>query len=173
MIERTGDLWDVDVPGWRPGKDAVPWIVVPTNGEVKANGDAVMGAGVARQAADRFPGLARELGRKLKESGNYVQHLGMHCLPNPNEGGAQSLAPLLRIVVSFPTKHRWREMAREDLIERSAMDLANLVEAEGAIAPEVVLLPRVGTGLGGLGWNVVKRILERHLLGTRYVVVTP
>jgi len=172
VIERTGDLWDINVPGWRPGKDPVPWLIIPTNGEYKLNGAAIMGAGVARQAAERFPGIAAELGKRLSASGgNFVHHLGVWCLPQ-GSGEKHEMTKLMRTVIAFPTKNRWREMAREDLIERSAQGLATLVEAEGAIAP-LVLLPRVGTGLGGLGWSVVKKILERHLVGDRYVVVTP
>lgn len=172
MIERKGDLWATDVPGWVPGVDAPPWLVIPTNGERKANGwDAVMGAGVAKKAADTFPGLTRKLGEKLRNDGNVTRLLGLHMLPYTGPGPAPSSH--LRQLVAFPTKNRWREMSSEDLIERSAAGLAKLVEGERFAAPRIVLLPRVGTGLGGLGWAVVKKILERHLEGDRYVVVTP
>ncbi len=56
------------------------WIVVTTNGVVNPHGEAVMGAGLARQAAQRFPELPRLLGQALRETGNlpytrYSQHI--------------------------------------------------------------------------------------------------
>lgn len=169
MIERRGDLWAEDVWGWRPGADSPPWIVVSTNGETKSNGHAVMGAGVAKRAALIWPSLPALLGKKLKETGNQVYYLGVHTLhglPGPAEQ-----ARLVRGVVAFPTKHRWRDASDKDLIDKSAAELVRLVESCRR-PPSVVVLPRVGTLNGRLAWSVVKPILEKHLKEDRYVVVT-
>lgn len=166
MIERRGDLWAQDIEGWRPGIDLPPWLVVTTNGETKANNMAIMGAGVARRAAELWPTLPETLGAKLRETGNHVYYLGVHQIP-PADGEAR----LVRGVISFPSKHRWREMADTDLIDRSAEELVCLVEG-CKNPPSVVVLPRVGTLNGKLGWAAVKPILEKHLKGDRYVVVS-
>lgn len=166
MIERRGDLWAEHVEGWRPGTDSPPWIAVTVNGETKINGQAVMGAGVAKDAARLWPSLPGVFGKKLRETGNRVYYLGVHRLP-----GDLDDPRLVRGVVAFPSKHRWRDASDKDLIDKSAEELVRLVESCRS-PPSVVVLPRVGTLNGRLGWSVVKPILEKHLKEDRYVVVT-
>lgn len=166
MIERRGDLWAEDVEGWRPGVDQPPWVVVTTNGERKSDGTAVMGAGVAKDAARLWPSLPGLLGKKLKETGNAVYYLGLCRLP-----GSPDDARLPRGVVAFPSKHRWRDASDKDLIDKSAEELVRLVDSCRS-PPSVVVLPRVGTLNGRLGWSIVKPILEKHLKDDRYVVVS-
>lgn len=167
MIERRGDLWSEHVEGYTPGVDPPPWLVVTTNGETKSNGSAVMGAGVAKRAAELWPTVPVALGKRLRETGNAVYYLGVHRLP-----GASNDSRLIRGVIAFPTKHRWREPSPIDLIERSASELVRLVES-CRNPPRVVVLPRVGTLNGRLGWSVVRQVLEKHLKDDRYVVVSP
>jgi hypothetical protein len=173
MIERRGDLWADDVEGWEPGDAQPPWLVVTTNGERKTNGHAVMGAGVAKQAAKLFPVLPQELGSRLRDNGNRVYHLGTHRLPGPSRDPSvrANHDKLVRVIVSFPTKHRWREASDIDLIDKSARELVALV-AYCTNKPKVVVLPRPGTLNGRLAWSVVKPVLEERLKGDRYVVVS-
>lgn len=159
MIERKGDIWTYDDVERKDGQ-SWPWIVIPTNGETKVNGEAVMGAGVAKDAAVRFPLLARKLGAKLREGGNHVFFLEQTAVKGETR--------LFRGLVAFPTKHKWRDMSSLELIEQSAKELRDLVLH---CKPAAVILPRVGTGLGGLGWKVVKPVLERHLTEDLYVVM--
>lgn len=49
-------------------------VCVTTNGIVKANGEAVMGAGIAKEA-NRY-NLARELGTRLRAGGNHCYMIG-------------------------------------------------------------------------------------------------
>lgn len=64
MRECRGNLWRFHRDG--------AWIVVPTNGLVRRDGYAVMGRGVAAQAAQRFPTLQATLGGLLMSRGNHV-----------------------------------------------------------------------------------------------------
>jgi O-acetyl-ADP-ribose deacetylase (regulator of RNase III) len=140
MRESTGDLWAYPA-------DA---ICVPTCGVVKANGELVMGAGVAREAARRYPALPAYYGRAVREAGNApVAHFG------------------LRTVVSFPTKHHWNQPAVLPLIEQSARIIVTLADAYGW---RNMVLPRVGCGFGGLEWSDVRPVLSA-ILGERFVVV--
>ncbi len=123
-----------------------------------------MGAGVALQAADRFPELPKKLGQRLRGSGNYVYHMGVFRLDQPDPASERAL-------ISFPTKTLWRRCSTENLIASSAYELSLLAE-HADIRPTVVIITRVGTGLGGLSWTTVKPILERHLIGDRFVVVS-
>lgn len=140
LREVVGDIWDFDCTVR----------VIPTNGFVKNNGHAVMGAGLARQAALRYPNLPEVLGRCLTNSQNHV-----HVLRHD--------------IVAFPTKNDWRDPSDLGLIERSAQELFDIATLQRM---KLVALPRVGTGLGGLRWTEVKPILER-ILGNdkRFVIV--
>mgnify|MGYP006048552271 CR=1 FL=1 len=61
VLEAHGDLWDVHAQG--------SWIAITTNGVIRTNGHGVMGAGLAKQAADRFPRLPLLLGIHLRRFG--------------------------------------------------------------------------------------------------------
>jgi len=95
MHQNEGDLFTSDCNA----------ICIPTNGHVTAMGSLIMGAGVARQAADRWPDLPNIMGRKVYNLGNGV-HLVTHDDPyrhniNIPHLGSQELPYHL---VSFPTK---------------------------------------------------------------------
>ena len=66
-----GDLWQFYAVG--------EVIAIPTNGIVKSNGDAVMGAGLAKDAASRFPDLPKWLGDRLKQFGNAILQSVRDC----------------------------------------------------------------------------------------------
>jgi len=140
MKEIDGDLWDF------LGKAVV---AITTNGAVTRKGEASLGRGCARQAAERFPGLALRLGSAIAEHGNHVAYLG--------DG-----------IVSFPVEHTPYEAPDLRLIARSAMELASLADSMGW---DTVVVPRPGCGGGGLEWNDVRPILERYL-DDRFLVIT-
>ena len=142
MKEIQGNIWN-----WH---DAGAYIVVPTNGYVKKNGECVMGRGIARQAAIKFPNLPKELGRAIMHTGNRVYVF---------DG--------LRII-TFPVKHNWWERADPELIEKSANELRDGIYIA---LDELVVMPRVGCGNGRLSWTVVRPILERCLRGVSNLVV--
>jgi len=59
MQEINGNIWEQ--------YDLGRWIVITTNGEVRKDGACVMGRGIAKQAADKFPDLPYTLGSTIKE----------------------------------------------------------------------------------------------------------
>jgi hypothetical protein len=146
MIEVVGDIWETDAD----------WIVIPTNGERKIDGSAVMGAGLAKQALLKCHGIDRVLGNSLVKNGNHVQCLGSWVI----EGVKRSL-------IAFPTKNEWRRPSDIGLIARSARELRGLLLGDNTVA-----LPRVGTGCGNLSWGVVSTVLYRELPGERFIVVS-
>lgn len=75
-------------------------VCVTTNGAVKKNGYAVMGAGIAKQANMNFSGLARDLGDLLIQYGNRVYDMGFH---------KDSITGYWIRIITFPTKHHWRD----------------------------------------------------------------
>lgn len=146
MKEIVGNIFDI--------RDADA-ICVTTNGVVKSNGELVMGAGIAKQFAVRYPGLALRLGYWVRKSGNHVI-ADVEDYPGPQ-------------VVTFPTKHHWQDPSDLGLIQQSARELKDLCTTMGWTK---VVLPRVGTGLGQLPWTQVKAVLD-PILDDRFYVITP
>jgi hypothetical protein len=146
VIERVGDIWESDAD----------WICIPTNGQRRASGDAIMGAGLAKQALLKCHGVDRVLGQSLTKDGNHVK-----CL------GTWTVEGVSRRLIAFPTKNAWKDRSDLDLIRRSAQELYGLL-----LGDDQIVLPRVGTGCGGLGWSVVRDVLTEELPGARFIVVS-
>jgi hypothetical protein len=140
MREIGGNIWD--------HRDSAI-VAITTNGQVGRSGRAVMGRGVAAQAAALFPGIAGLLGRCLVEGGNHVHYLGEN-------------------IVSFPVEHSPYQVPDLRLIEQSARELVALADEQGW---ESVVVPRPGCGGGGLSWNEVRPILER-CFDDRFMVIS-
>lgn len=130
MVEfKYGDLWAAKPrnPGFVT--------VVTTNGTVKTNGECVMGRGIARQARDEIPGLARYLGDLIQEHGNRPFNLGNG-------------------IWSLPVKHNWWETADLKLIKASLEEMDEMVDK---FNPNLVRFPKPGCGNGGLSWDRVSK----------------
>ncbi len=151
MIEITGNIFDSASWSHQPNTPKIA-LGVTTNGIVKSNGLAVMGAGVAKAFARRYPQLPAILGRKLIESGNQVHHL-------LNLGNID--------IFSFPTKHHWRVPADLGLIVTSARTLAILATSR----PDCIfVLTKPGCGLGGLSWSEVKDAISPILPDNCWII---
>jgi hypothetical protein len=137
MLEITGNIFNRQSWSCQPLTQEVA-LCVTTNGNVRANGMAVMGAGVAKVCRDRFPQTPVILGQKLALIGNQVHYLLTHNKTH---------------IFSFPTKHDWRHPSDMNLIVASARTLAELAN----LRPDCTfVLTRPGCGCGGLSWLSVK-----------------
>lgn len=143
MLNLKGNLWYFHNWGY--------WIVIPTNGFVKNDGSAVMGAGLAKQALKRFPGIDKKVGQAIKKLGN-----------RPVAFGNQRL-------ITFPVKHHWAQEADIELIRTSAELLVELVDKHELDAP--YYLPRVGCGNGKKIWDTEVYPVLKGTLDDRFVVV--
>lgn len=139
-------------------------ICVTTNGVVKANGELVMGAGIALIFAKKWPSLPIELGNAVKKNGNIV-HVNRGWTISPNR---LETMPSYHIV-SFPTKHHWKDKSNLELIRQSAEQLVDLTNKQQW---KKVVLPRPGCGLGQLDWETVKAVIE-PILDDRFYVIVP
>ncbi len=63
-----------------------------------------------------------------------------------------------RYVINFPTKRHWRGKSRIEDIESG---LKALVEEVKRLGIRSIAVPPLGSGLGGLDWNVVRPRIER------------
>lgn len=143
MQEIIGDLWALHDQG--------SCIGVPTNGDCRRDGHAVMGAGVALAAAERFPNLPILLGAKLRASGNHAYYWAEFRL------------------VTLPTKEAWTRLSTLGLIERTAREAVHLADHNRLTT---IYCPRLGCGLGGLAWKDVASVLT-GLWDDRFIIVHP
>lgn len=172
MKDWAGDIWD------RFGKS---FIVVPVNigwkrGRGGYPGANVMGAGVAKEAAERVPELPML----------YGEFCAMHREKTP------VTFDLSTGLVLFPTKPlgdnpamSWRGSATLDLVKRSAEELADMKwmnrstirsNHDGDRPPlpledDDVYVPLVGCGNGGLDAGQVVPLLKDILQDDRFLLV--
>lgn len=119
-------------------------LVCPTNGV------GVMGAGLAKQFADRFPNL-REMHQIMCFDGAQKPGVPLHCINRRGWG---------KEVILMPTKRHWRDRSDLDDVTTSIMALADLMDESPTLT---IALPMIGCGLGGLDWTEVKPLILEHL----------
>lgn len=118
------------------------------SGSVAVSGKAVLGKGHVRDLAKIIPNLAEMLGEHIRKNGLKV-------------------AEVTKRVVAFPSEYSWDSYADIGLIERSAQDLAKLTEEKGW---QTVIMPKIGCGGGGLTWEAVADVLDKHL-DSRFIIL--
>ena len=104
----------------------------------------VMGAGLARQFRDRFPG-------------NYASYRTACDNREVRRGRVfiyRALKP--RFILNFATKRHWRACSRISDIETGLIDLVRIVEDNGIAS---LAIPPLGCGLGGLKWEEVRPLI--------------
>ena len=151
MIEITGDIWTVESD----------WICIPTNGEYKSDGKAIMGAGLARQARERIPNCDITLGYWLRKYGNHTFPIGVYT------------AQKRRMVMSFPTKNAWRDPSPLCLIEQSCRELRTMWEMirQRTNIKTEISIPHIGCGLGGASWQEIKPIAEKYFNDPSFKII--
>jgi len=119
-------------------------ICVTTNGIVNASGALVMGAGVAKEFLNNFPGIQYDLGAKVKTYGN----IPFVIYKNKTA------------IVSFPTKNHWKDDSNLELIKSSAKALVKIADSRFWTK---IALPAPGVGMGNLNWKDVENALDQIL----------
>ena len=142
MQEITGNIWDFHAQG--------SWITIPPNGSIRKDGQAIMGRGIAKEAATRYIDLPYRLADHIKMEGNTVE-----------------VFPDIKII-TFPVKWEWYEIASVELIILSCWALVSKVERLNIPTP--IYMVRPGCGNGKLAWEDVKPVISKYL-DDRFVVV--
>ena len=130
-------------------------ICITTNGEVRNDGRAVMGAGIAKFARDTFPGTDKRLAQLLHAHGNRAFRLS-------NEIYKRKKVTL----ATYPTKHKWRDSSHLDLIQTSAQQLVEMANKFGWTQ---IWIPAPGCSHGNLSWSDVKNVIE-PILDDRFII---
>lgn len=162
MIVLNGsDLWELHEKGH--------WIVVTTNTQIKEKScKAIMGKGIALEAATRFPELPSLYGYYLNNS---LDRTNIVLVPN-------------RRVILFPTKIHWKDNADIQLITKNTYQLQSRIMEEyyfhnfDSIPVEkeyeevTVYLPPLGCGNGNLNWEKdVYPVISPILFDNRFITV--
>jgi hypothetical protein len=174
MQQTVGNIWDwlnerAEIIIWLNERAEIIWlneraeIIIPTNQGWRADGTNVMGAGLAKQAVDRYPGIDQWYGAWCRD------HRDESCVVR------HPVAPL----IFFPTKPlnpeaphlSWQSPATVETVTRSLRDLARLPPLAGWPGGGLIALPLVGCGLGGLPEATVLPLLHEWLTSDRFVLV--
>ena len=112
----------------------------------------VMGAGLAKQFKLRYP--------------DYYEEYKVLCLNGLLRPGVAVIGwkfDEVPYIANFPTKNHWREQSS---LENIATALKSLVEQCLDYNFNSVAMPKIGCGLGGLDWKVVKPMIEEAFKDT-------
>ena len=132
-------------------KDAV---CVTTNNALRRNGNGIMGAGIAKTALFLAPDAEKKLGIHIRKYGDSAKI----CVLDASEYH----------MLSFPTKHHWRDKSDIMLIEEACRELMVIKQRLGL---EAIYLPPMGCGLGGLDWEKDVKPVAGKILDDCCIVV--
>jgi len=116
------------------------------------NTDGIMGKGIALQFKNEFPNNYKEYVKACKNNQISIGKLFVF--------EEQTLLKGKKIIINFPTKTNWRKPSEYSYIENGLIDLVNIIIEKDI---KSIAIPPLGAGNGGLDWNNVKEILEKHL----------
>ena len=132
---------------WRPDD----LLIFTSNGVVKKDGRLVMGRGIARVVRDYYSGIDRVFGKLVSLYGNKPFLIYARKFGKPE-------CPLY--VMSFPTKHHWKQSSDPELIRKSKELAVKIIENKknSLIKSGIIriLCPLWGTENGGLSLEEVR-----------------
>lgn len=117
---------------------------------IPVNCKGSMGAGLALDAAERYPEI-EAVYKKACRDGSL--DIGKPLLTSTRDG---------RIILLFPTKNDWKNGSKIEYIESGLAYFKNAVNQHPSLKDIPLHIPKLGCGLGGLDWNEVNPIIEKH-----------
>jgi O-acetyl-ADP-ribose deacetylase (regulator of RNase III) len=111
----------------------------------------VMGKGIALQFKEAFPENFKQYAQACKTK---LLQPGQLLIVKENTLHGE------RIIVNFPTKTEWFQKSKYEYIE-SGLQALVLELQKGEI--KSIAIPPLGCGNGGLQWDKVKQMIEKHL----------
>ena len=107
----------------------------------------VMGAGLALQFKQKYPNM---FNMYQVACDNNLLTIGKLMLIKETD----------HTILLFPTKKDWRDPSQLSYIEAGLRKFVSMYEQKGVTS---VAFSKLGCGLGGLKWEVVKPIMEKYL----------
>ncbi len=121
----------------------------------------IMGRGIALQFKKTFPENFKAYAlackhQEVQPGKMFVYSTGQLILP--------------RVIINFPTKRHWKGKSRIEDINSGLADLFDTIHKYNI---KSIAIPALGSGLGGLDWNLVKSRIEATLgsLEDRKIIV--
>jgi O-acetyl-ADP-ribose deacetylase (regulator of RNase III) len=65
-----------------------------------------------------------------------------------------------KLIINFPTKKHWKQPSRYEYIEAGLIALSKFIQDNKINS---IALPPLGCGNGGLNWDVVRPLIDKHL----------
>ena len=131
-------------------------LCITTNGDLNKNGECIMGKGVALQFKNLFPDLPKRIGNFIQQYGNRVFNLGLF-----NYKGIP-----IRIM-TFPTKHHWKEESDINLIRKSCEEIIQVCDKYNC---DTIFLPAPGIGSGKLNYKTTVEPVISLILDSRFYI---
>lgn len=146
-----GNIWDFNP------------VCITTNGICDKNNHLVMGKGIALDAKLKYKWLPKELGRLVKLYGNQPYLLYKELPYTEHDQTIQT-----HLIISFPTKHDWRDKSDIDLIIKSAK---KIIEIKDLYEWQTIYSVWPGISNGGLNKEFVRENLEVVWTTDEFVIV--
>lgn len=70
-----------------------------------------------------------------------------------------------KYIINFPTKDHWRNPSKIEYIREGLDDLIEVIKTNNI---KSIAIPPLGCGLGGLDWNVVKKMIVVKMSELKY-----
>ncbi|OBU10122.1 hypothetical protein AYY19_09925 [Photobacterium aquimaris] len=112
----------------------------------------VMGAGVALAFKQKYPEMFKDYVKQCKK--------GLIRPGRPSVWETGDMFSKKLEIINFPTKDHWRKPSEYEYIESGLSWLAAYLDKKQNVT---VTLPALGCGHGGLDWEQVKDLIQRHL----------
>lgn len=116
------------------------------------NTQGVMGKGIALQFKNTFP-LNYKIYQEVCKKGDLK--IGDLLVVEDN-----GLISGKKTIINFPTKTSWRKPSEYSFIEKGLDQLKNKIKEHNI---KSIAIPPLGSGNGGLNWEIVKKMIEDKL----------
>jgi O-acetyl-ADP-ribose deacetylase (regulator of RNase III) len=113
------------------------------------NTQGVMGKGIALQFKNAFPSNYK-IYQDICRNGNF--QIGDLLIVEEN-----GLISGKKTIINFPTKTSWRRPSEYSYIEKGLEKLVRVIEEKKYNS---IAIPPLGSGNGGLNWEIVKKMIE-------------
>jgi hypothetical protein len=157
-IFRTGNIWTTRT-------DVYSWLAITTNSFIKKDGTLAMGAGIAKEALEKYPDIDKLFGEKIQKLCNPLAFYGVVNVPKYN-------------LFALQTKYHFKDGSTIELIKRSIGKLKVLVSylvlenIDYAFNNLEIHIPFPGIGYGGLNPKIVyenclKDLPDNYIIWTK------
>ena len=119
----------------------------------------IMGRGLALQFKNKFPQNFKEYQLACKNKEVQLGKMFVHQT-------GQLINP--KYIINFPTKGHWKQNSKIEDISNGLDDLITIIEKYSI---KSIAIPPLGSGLGGLDWNQVKKLIEEKLKNINCTVI--